>query len=54
MIMIVGLGNPDSKYQYSRHNAGFMVIEKLAKALLPVGRSEKAWEVKKEFSAEIC
>tara|TARA_Y100001968_G_scaffold70627_3_gene61810 strand:+ start:10249 stop:10857 length:609 start_codon:yes stop_codon:yes gene_type:complete len=28
--LLVGLGNPGSKYKYSRHNIGFMVLKKLA------------------------
>ena len=27
---IVGLGNPDSKYQNTRHNAGFLAIDRIA------------------------
>lgn len=29
-IIIAGLGNPDTKYSRNRHNAGFMVIERIA------------------------
>ncbi len=29
--LIVGLGNPDKKYEFTRHNAGFLALETLAK-----------------------
>jgi PTH1 family peptidyl-tRNA hydrolase len=30
MYMILGLGNPGRRYQFTRHNIGFMVLEKIA------------------------
>lgn len=32
-FLVVGLGNPGSKYEYTRHNAGFMVLDYIAKIL---------------------
>lgn len=41
MKLIVGLGNPGEKYKDTRHNVGFMVVDKLAHEL---GGSDIQWE----------
>src|SRR4030042_3226205 len=41
MNLIIGLGNPGGEYESTRHNIGFMVVEKLAKEL---GERTISWD----------
>lgn len=49
MKLIVGLGNPGTKYQQTRHNLGFIFIDRLLKRF-----GEGSWKKKKELHAEVA
>ena len=47
-FLIVGLGNPGREYAGTRHNIGFMTLERLAKRLA------LDWQVNKKFTAHLA
>jgi len=52
MKLVVGLGNPGKKYERTRHNVGFLVLDTLHEKLKSEGISQ--WDNSKKFSAEIA
>lgn len=48
MYLIVGLGNPGSEYEATRHNAGFWFVDELAR------RHGAQFAHDKKFNAEAC
>ncbi len=48
MKLLVGLGNPEEKYQNNRHNVGFMVVDQLVSSF-----SNDKWSMVKKFKSLI-
>ena len=47
-MVIVGLGNPGSKYEQTRHNVGFMFVDEIAKSY------NVSFKLEKKHQAEVA
>ena len=58
MKIIIGLGNPGEKYQNTRHNVGWLVLEALANKYqilnIKYQNDNVKFKINKKFKSEIC
>ncbi len=52
MKLIVGLGNPGEKYEKTKHNLGFLVVEQFLKNFETAANS--VWKENKKFKSDIA
>ena len=51
MKLIIGLGNPGEKYEQTRHNLGFIVMDELARKMLSLAKTK--WVENKKFNSQL-